>query len=56
MMYVLCTSLCLGDGYQSTSCDCNLWKSGKIGHLGNEFGAIAFLDMAEDKNTRFNLT
>ena len=46
----------LGNGHQSTSCDCNLRVGWKIGDPLNEFVAIAFVDMAEDKSTWLDLT
>ena len=57
-MQVLCALLCLGNGYQLTSCDCNLWKGWKIGdpRPGYEFAAIAVTDMAKDESTRLGLT
>ena len=54
-MYVLCASLYVGNGYQSTSCDCNLWEGRKIGDPGKGFALIAVVDMDEDKSTRLYL-
>ena len=57
-MQVLCALLCLGNGYQLTSCDCNLWEGWKIGdpRPGYEFAAIAVTDMAKDESTWLGLT
>ena len=55
-VHVLCASLCLGNGYQTTSCDCILFKGWEIGDPGNEVAAIAVVDMAEDKSTWLDFT
>ena len=54
-MYVLCASLCLGNAYQPTSCNCILWEGRKIGDHGKRFALIADVDMDEDKSMRLDL-